>query len=79
MTYAKERFIKATVAVNYAEAGFEKSVREVSAILAECDVDSVPDILEHLNLEYELLKETREDLERAKKYLEEREAVNCGS
>lgn len=78
MTYAKERYTKASVALQYAEAGFEKSVRESAKILEKCTVDDVPDVLEQLKLEYEILKEAREDLERAKRYLEEREAISRG-
>lgn len=79
MTYAKERYFKATVALSYAEAGFEKSVREASKLLAECDIDCVPEILEQLRLEHELLKDVKEDLKRAERYLKESEAFNCGS
>lgn len=74
MSYAEERLFKATVIAKYAEEGFEASVRKVGQMLLETEfIEDVPDLLESLLLEYQALKEVKEDLERAKKYLAERE------
>ncbi len=74
MSYAEERLFKATAIAKYAEEGFEASVRKVGQMLLETEfIEDVPDLLESLLLEYQALKEVKEDLERAKKYLAERE------
>jgi hypothetical protein len=75
MTYYEERVEKAKALVNYAEKGFKGSVLNtagvISKLAADCLIDAVPELLEHLLLEYEALGEVRADLERAMKYLEE--------
>jgi NifU-like protein involved in Fe-S cluster formation len=72
MSYGEEKIFKATVIVKYAEEGFKASARKVGQMLAETefleDIEDVPDLLKSLLLEYEALKEVREDLERAKKF-----------
>ncbi len=75
MAYYEERVAKAQALVRYAERGFKHSVIEtagaVTQMAAASNIDAVPELLEHLLLEYEILKEVRADLERAMKYLEE--------
>lgn len=74
MTYYEERVAKAKALVSYAERGFKKSVVETSGTIATLalsnSIDEIPAQLEHLLLEYEAVKDVREDLERAMKYLE---------
>ena len=73
MTYYEERVAKAKALVNYAERGFKKSVVEASGTIANLalsnSIDEIPAQLELLLLEYEVVKDVREDLERAMKYL----------
>ena len=75
MTYYEERVAKAKALVKYAEKGFKSSVIETAGVITKLTtdalIDSVPELLEHLLLEYEALNEVREDLKRATERLEE--------
>lgn len=81
MSYYKERVVKAAAIVRYAEEGFWRQIVAVAKDLLESNsnIDTVPEKLEQLLLEYEAVKEAREDLERAEKYCAEREAEKDGS
>lgn len=67
MSYEEKRIYKAAARVGFIENGFKKSVLSAAESLSKCSIDEVPTILETLSLEYEALKEAREDLEYAKK------------
>lgn len=75
MSYYEERVAKAKTLVSYAERGFKSSALEtagvISKLAADGLIDYIPDHLEHLLLEYEALKEVREDLNRAEDRLVE--------
>ena len=75
MAYYEERVVKAKALVSYAEKGFKSSVLEtagvISKLAADGLIDSVPDLIKHLLLEYEALDEVRCDLGRAEEMLVE--------
>ena len=79
MSYYEERVEKAKALVNYAEKGFKASVLETAGTMtklaADGLIDTVPELVKHLLLEYEALEEVRADLERAMKYMEEQKGA----
>lgn len=81
MSYYEERCLKAKAIVNYAVAGFRRSVLDAAEDLPDVvteDIDKVPAIFEQLLLEYEALQEVRGDYARAKERLEEEQAKEAG-
>lgn len=65
MTWEQAFVHRAKMAKRYAEDGFEASVSEAVGKMATADIDAIPDILEALLEEYEVVKEARKDYENA--------------
>lgn len=79
MTYYEEKKVKAEAIVRFAEEGFSRSVVAVAKELIDhIMVDEVPEKLKRLLIEYEAIEDAREELERIKEYLAEREAKGNG-
>lgn len=71
MSYAKQNYIKAKMALEFAKMGVRSTAVSVSILLVEAKADEVEEILRDLNVALEVLADAREELAFAKKHFEQ--------
>lgn len=73
MTYSKERYAKAKLALQFAEDGFKNFVKLIGDAIKECNNNDLPGLVEELSLACEVMEDLRDDLERAEDMIKEDE------
>jgi hypothetical protein len=73
MTYAEKRYAKAKMMVQYVEEGFKASVAPLADRIKETEIDSIPVVLDEINLLYEVVLDAREELKYAEDFLKRSE------
>lgn len=70
MSYAKQNYIKAKMALEFAKMGVRATAVEIASRLIEADVDEVRGILSDMEVALEILEDARKDVEFAARYFE---------
>ena len=71
MGYYQERYEKAKIALQIAEIGFKRFVELMNDGLQECAQKDLPGIEQELYLACEVMKDFRDELERAEELIKE--------
>lgn len=70
MSYAKQNYIKAKMALEFAKMGVRATAVEVASLLIEADADGVREVLSKTEVALEILEDARKDVEYARQYFE---------
>lgn len=70
MSYAKQNYIKAKMALEFANMGVRSTAVEIASHLIEADADEVRGILSEMEVALEILEDARKDVEFAEHYFE---------